>query len=173
MPYFARIFFTSSNHFFIRFGSSQRALWKSYAREKRVFSSGRRCTKRYAQFLPTRFPPRVVSRRFAISSTPSIRGGNPRESRSRTCRTTVSSSDSVNLCCEWRFSAFATRPVIRLRRELKGTLYVFAARRIDIFLFVRIASMARKIRASSVWIGIVLLCSVVAIGSRGRGVVEK
>src|SRR5436853_6374705 len=112
MPYFARIFFTSSNHFFIRFGSSQRALWKSYAREKRVFNSGRYCTKRYAQFLPTRFPPRVVSRRFVISSTLSIRGGNPRESRLRIYCIIISSSDLVNLYYEWRFSVFATYLVI-------------------------------------------------------------
>jgi hypothetical protein len=179
MLYFVRILATSRNHTFIWSGSSQRALWKSYARDIRVLSSGRRCTKREAQCLPTGPARRVTSKEFAISSTPRIRGGNPRVSRSRIYRTSVSSSLGVNWWRPLRLSAREVVPFIRRRIELSGMSYVFAARRMDIFLVVRIASMARMTLLSFVRTDISRVCrkgglcwevAVLAKSAQGDGV---
>ena len=86
-----------------------------------------------------------------------IRGGNLRASRSNTYRTNVFSSDGVNLCWLLHVSDLGIRPFIRLVIDDLGTSYVCAARRIDIFLSVRIAWMARVILASWDCIDIVLL----------------
>ena len=66
-----------------------------------------------------------------------------------------------------------TDPQSRSRRVDQGTPYTFKACVVFIFLIVRIASMARTILASWVYIGITLWLCRGAIESGGRDVMEK
>ena len=72
-------------------------------------------------------------------------------------RTIVSSSAKVRASRRLRVSAFEVVPLIRVAIVDFGTSYNCAARRIDIFLLVRIASIARMILASLVCIDILWL----------------
>ena len=116
---------------------------------------------------------RIARRRLAISFTPTIRGGNLRVFRSSIYRTNVSSSDGVNLCWLLCVSDLGVRSFIRLVIDDLGTSYVCAARRIDIFLSVRIAWMARVILASWDCVDIVLLWWWWSRKSEGRVAVGK
>ncbi len=143
--YLIRILTTSRNHTFISSRSLQRAFWKLYECDKRVFSLGCWYTKRYIYRTPTRSVLYVAKRIFTISFTLSIRGPNLCESRSRMYRRSVSSSTGVNQYRPLYLSAKEIMPFIRLRNELSGRSYIFTARQIDIFLVVRIASITRVI----------------------------
>ena len=173
MLYFICILATSWNYAFIQLGSLQRALWKLQARIICVLSLGQRCTKRYAYCLPTGFAQYIAKREFAISSTLLTQGGNPRISRSRMYRISVSSSEEVKLYQGFRISAIAGMPFIRLQREDLETLYIFATCQRDKFLDVQIASMARMILPSWVCTDIVLWWSCCVQQLEGRDVVGK
>jgi len=67
----------------------------------------------------------------------------------------TSSSSSVNLRQLALTSRRDIRPVILSESIDLGTLYIFIADRQLSFLDVQIASIARMIRASSVWISII------------------
>ena len=153
--------------------SLNKTVWKSYVREKRILSSGRRCTKLYGHYLSTGFACRVLRRRSVISRTSLIRNGNPHESRSRIYRTSISSSIGVKLCWTLRFSAFRVRSFIRSRRVVWEMSYVFTTHRIDISGFVRIIWMTRRILASWDLEFIVLLCCDYVRQSKDRNVKEK
>ena len=90
----------------------------------------------------------VVRKVFAISSILSIRGVNLYKSRSRMYWRNVSSLTRINQHRPLYFSTKGIISFIRLRNELSRRSYVFIVRRIDIFLVVRIASIARVILVS-------------------------
>ncbi|SRR6266566_484062 len=95
-----------------------------------------------------RFVLRVVKRVFAISFISSIQGVNLYESRSRIYRRNVSSLAEVNRHRPLYFSAKGVMSFIRLWSEFSKRSYVFVVHRIDIFLIVWIASIARVILVS-------------------------
>ena len=108
MLYFACIFFTSLNYFFIRLGSLQRACQRLQTYKRRVFSFGSLLTKRQAQCLLTGDALQISQSRFAISRIQLIQGENPYESRSITYQISSSSLALVNrwpglhlLACSW------------------------------------------------------------------------
>ncbi len=95
-----------------------------------------------------RFVLYVAKRIFAISSTPSIRGANLCESRSRMYWRSVSFSTGINRHRPLCLSVKRVIPFIRSQNELLEKSYIFAVRRIDIFLVVRITSITRVILIS-------------------------
>ncbi len=99
-----------------------------------------------------RFMLRIARRVFAISSTSSstssIWGANPHESRSRIYRRSVSSLAGINRHRPLYLSAKGVIPFIRSRNELSKRSYIFAARQIKIFLVIQITSITRVILVS-------------------------
>ncbi len=100
----------------------------------------------------------VVKRIFAISSILLIWGANPRESRLRIYRRNVSSLTEVNRHRPLHLSVKEVIPFIRSQNELSERLYIFATRRIDIFLVIQITSIAKVILVSLDRADILYIC---------------